>query len=76
MADRRATVWYLIGEYTGLAVMMPAAALIGFFIGYALDHWWGTQPVFEIVFVILGVIAGMLELFRVVKRTQGGSPSA
>ncbi len=76
MVDRRATVWVLIGEYTGLAVMMPAAALIGFFIGYTLDHWWRTQPVFEIVFVILGVIAGLLELFRVVKRTQGGSPPA
>lgn len=68
----RPTVWYLIGEYSGLAVMMPAAALIGFVIGYALDAWLHTGHVFEIIFVILGIVAGMLELVRVVNRTQGG----
>lgn len=68
----RQSIWYLIGEYSGLVVMMPAAALIGFAIGYALDSWLHTGRVFEIIFVILGVVAGMLELVQVVKRTQGG----
>ena len=32
----------MVGEYTSLAFMMPAAAVIGYFLGYLLDKEFGT----------------------------------
>ncbi|MGH9491501.1 MAG: AtpZ/AtpI family protein [Terriglobales bacterium] len=66
---RNQSVWYLLGEYSGLAVMMPAAAVIGYGIGAALDGWLHTGRLLTIVFVILGIAAGFVELIRVLSRT-------
>lgn len=66
---RNQSVWYLLGEYSGLAVMMPAAAVIGYFIGAALDGWLHTGRLMTIIFVLLGIAAGFVELIRVLSRT-------
>ncbi|MGH9417448.1 MAG: AtpZ/AtpI family protein [Terriglobales bacterium] len=61
-------VWNMIGEYTGLAVMLPAAGLIGYGIGWALDQHWHSTPVFTVIFLFLGCIAGLIEIVRVAAR--------
>ncbi|MGH9534323.1 MAG: AtpZ/AtpI family protein [Terriglobales bacterium] len=68
--ERQKSIWYLLGEYSGLAVMMPAAALIGYLIGFALDDWFHTGKLFTIIFVLFGIGAGFLELIRVLARTS------
>lgn len=62
------SVWRLIGQYTGLAVMLPAAGLIGYGIGWALDAHWHTAPVFTLIFLFLGCVAGLIEIVRVAAR--------
>lgn len=61
--------WRQIGTYTGLALMVPAAGLTGFGIGFGLDHHFGTGVIFRVVFLLLGSAAGLIEIVRVAARS-------
>ena len=56
-----------MGEYTSLAFMLPAATLVGYAIGYLLDRALGTTFL-KIVFLLLGIAAGFVQLIRQVLR--------
>ncbi len=45
-----------------------AGVICGLGIGYGLDRWLGTRPVFIAVFLILGCIAGVLNVVRFLQR--------
>jgi F0F1-type ATP synthase assembly protein I len=53
----------MVGEYTSLAFMRPAATLIGYVVGYVLDRAFHTHFLY-IVFLILGAAGGLLQLIR------------
>jgi F0F1-type ATP synthase assembly protein I len=57
----------LVGEYTSLAFMLPAATLVGYAIGYLLDRAFHTHFLF-IPFLILGIAAGFVQLVRQLMR--------
>jgi len=57
----------MVGEYTSLAFMMPAAAVIGYFLGYLLDKEFGTAWM-AIAGLIVGIVAGMVQLIRQLMR--------
>jgi len=42
---------------------LPAATFVGYGIGYEIDIWAGTRW-FKIIFLLLGVSAGFLQLIR------------
>ena len=50
-------------RYISIASMLPASTFAGYFIGYVLDRWLGTQYL-KIVFLILGIVAGFVQLVR------------
>jgi len=39
-----------------------AGVICGLGIGYGIDYWLGTRPVFIAVFLVLGCIAGVLNV--------------
>ncbi|MCB2082058.1 MAG: AtpZ/AtpI family protein [Hyphomicrobiales bacterium] len=43
---------------------MVVSTLVGAFLGYHLDRWLGTLPVFFIIFLFLGVAAGVLTIYK------------
>ena len=47
-----------------LATEVMVAPFIGLGMGYGLDRWLGTRPWFLIIFLIFGVAAGFLNLYR------------
>jgi len=53
----------LVGEYTSLAFMLPAATFVGYLIGYLLDKAFHTHFLY-IPFLILGIAAGFVQLIR------------
>ena len=53
----------MVGEYTSLAFMLPASAVIGYFLGYLLDKEFETTWI-RIAGVILGSAAGLVQLIR------------
>ena len=57
----------LVGEYTSLAFMLPASALIGYGLGYLLDKEFQTTWLY-IVGLIVGIAAGMVQLVRQLMR--------
>jgi F0F1-type ATP synthase assembly protein I len=57
-------------RYTSIAMTLPGAIFAGYLIGYALDRWLGTTYL-KIVFLILGILAGFIELVRGLMRDMG-----
>jgi F0F1-type ATP synthase assembly protein I len=63
-----------VGEYTSLAVLLPAATFVGYAIGYLLDRLFHTHFLY-IPFLILGIAAGFVQLLRQVMRDTRGDGS-
>jgi F0F1-type ATP synthase assembly protein I len=55
--------WVQMANYAQLAVIFPAATVIGWLIGVALDRWLHTTWLY-IVGLLLGIVAGFVELIR------------
>ena len=47
--------------------MLPAAAFAGYLIGHWLDQWLGTRYL-QIVFLLLGIVGGFVQLIRELMR--------
>jgi len=61
--------WVQLGQYSQIAFIFPAATVVGWLIGVALDHWLHTSWLY-IVGLILGIIAGFVELIRLVNSSD------
>ena len=48
-----------------VGVELLSALIVGVGIGWVLDHWLHTRPLFIAVFVLLGGAAGMFNVWRV-----------
>lgn len=59
--------WAQMGAYAHLAVMLPLTTLIGWAIGAGFDRWLHTTWLY-IVGLILGVVAGFVDLVRTATR--------
>ena len=60
----------LVGEYTSLAFLLPAATFVGYATGYLLDKAFGTHFLY-LVFLLLGIAAGFVQLIRRLMRDTG-----
>lgn len=59
------SMWVQLAKYSQLAFTLPAATVAGWLIGLALDHWLHTTWLY-LAGLILGIIAGFVELIRTV----------
>ena len=59
-----------MGNAFKLGTELVAAVAVGTIIGFILDSWFDTKPWLIIIFFFIGVIAGMLNVFRAAKRMQ------
>lgn len=57
------------GRYMSLGVALPAATFVGYAIGYLLDKALGTTFLW-MVFLILGIISGFLQIIREVGKDK------
>ena len=53
-----------------MAIEVVAGIVIGFGIGYGLDRLFGTLPVFLILFIGLGFVAGVRTMMRTAQEVQ------
>ena len=59
-----------VSEYTALAFLIPATTFVGYGIGYLLDKAFGTTYL-NVVFLLLGIAAGFVQLVRLLMRDTG-----
>lgn len=62
----------MVGEYTQLAFVLPVATFVGYVIGYLLDRAFGTH-FFYLVFLLIGIAAGFLQIIRKVTKDSENS---
>lgn len=55
--------WLQLASYSQLAIIFPAATVVGWLLGLLLDHWLHTTWLY-LVGLILGIAAGFVELVR------------
>ena len=59
-----------LGKALKISTELVAAVIVGSIIGFLLDSWFGTKPLLTICFFIMGVAAGILNVFRSAKKMQ------
>ena len=59
-----------IGTAFKLSTELVSAVAVGTIIGFILDNWFDTKPLFIIIFFFIGSAAGMLNVIRTAKRMQ------
>ena len=59
-----------IGKALKISTELVAAVVVGSTMGFLLDNWFDTKPLLTICFFIMGVAAGILNVFRSAKKMQ------
>ena len=56
----------LVNTFSRVATELLAGLLIGTSLGWLIDNWLNTSPLFLIIFFLLGGAAGILNLWRII----------
>ena len=59
-----------LGKALKISTELVAAVVVGTTMGYILDSWFGTKPLFIICFFIIGVTAGIMNVIKAAKRME------
>lgn len=65
---RKKSLFKVILEASALGINFVLCVVIGVIIGLAIDNFAGTFPVFFIIFLLAGFVAGVKEVFRFTKK--------
>ena len=60
----------LIGQLSSVGFAFVLAIVIGFGGGYLLDGWLGTRPWLSFLGFFLGLVAGVLNVYRIMQSVQ------
>lgn len=66
-SGQKENFWVQAARYSQLAFVFPAALVVGWLIGSALDRWLHTTWLY-LAGILLGIAAGFIELIRTVLR--------
>jgi ATP synthase protein I len=66
-SGRKENFWVQAARYSELAMVFPAAVVVGWLVGAALDRWLHTTWLY-IAGLVLGGAAGFAELIRLAVR--------
>jgi ATP synthase protein I len=64
-SDRDSGMPSALGIGLRVGIELVSALVVGLGIGWLLDHWLHTTPVFLAIFVLLGGAAGVMNVYRV-----------
>ena len=70
MAPGRDPAWRSLGEVATIGVTLVVSTVLGLGAGYYGDRWLGTSPWLLLTGLLLGIVAGFVNLFRSVKSAE------
>ena len=70
--EQKKNVLVQLANYSQLAFIFPAATVVGWLIGAGLDRWLHTTWLY-LAGLILGIVAGFVELIRLVTSSESKS---
>lgn len=82
MSEDKRQLFKSLGFLSSVGISLVAAILIGLAMGYYLDQWLDTRPLFTLVMLLMGIISGFRNVYilttRELKRQEleGDSRSA
>ena len=59
-----------MGAAFKMSTELVSAVVVGTIIGFILDNWFGTKPWLILIFFFVGVIAGIMNVFKSAKKMQ------
>ena len=59
-----------LGKALKISTELVASVVVGSTIGFLLDNWFDTKPLLTICFFLMGVAAGILNVFKSAKKMQ------
>ncbi len=59
-----------VGIYTSLGFVLVGGIAGGYFLGWLLDAWLGTAPIFSLVIAVTGFAGGFIEVLRILQRLE------
>ena len=57
-----------LGKALKISTELVASVFVGSTIGFLLDNWFDTKPLLTISFFFMGVVAGILNVFKSAKK--------
>ena len=66
--EKRGTNAASLGKALKIGTELVAAVVVGTTLGFILDNWFGTKPLLTICLFFLGVVAGILNVFKSAKK--------
>ena len=67
---KQLSLWEQVGFYSSLGMIVPAAVVGGFALGWWLDRRLHTSPVLSIVLGMVGAAGGVVEVLRILTRAE------
>ena len=62
--------WAQVGLVSGLGFVLFGSIGGGFFLGWLLDRWLGTAPIFALIMAGVGMAGGLIEILQIMKRVE------
>lgn len=68
MGEDKRQLFKSLGFLSSVGISLVAAILIGLAMGYYLDQWLETRPVFTLVMLVIGIISGFRNVYILTTR--------
>ena len=65
--NQKSLIW--LSKYLSLAFTLPASVLAGYILGAIADHWLHI-PVLRAIGILLGMVAGLIQIIREISRDE------
>ena len=60
----------LVVQAFRMGIELFSALVLGVGVGWALDHWLSTRPIFVVIFSLLGFAAGLNNVYKFSRQLQ------
>ncbi|VAW87064.1 hypothetical protein MNBD_GAMMA18-1840 [hydrothermal vent metagenome] len=54
----------------GVGQMLTSMVIAGLILGFFVDWWFGTTPIFLFLFCVLGFVGGMLKVYKLLTHPE------